>query len=345
MNTRLVAVAGALLAIACAHPSVDQPISAGRAWSSTLQRDHPLVGRIWDQRTGAFVDEGALDAALAGADLVLLGEVHDNPDVHVIQARLLHAIVASGRRPALAFEMLDEDVQPRVDRSLAEHPGDPDALARAVEWEQSGWYGFSMYRPIFAVGFRARLPIVAANLPRAVAKDVALRGREALTPALATELARYEPLPAAVVASLRAEMKASHCDAPLPEPFLDKLSLAQRARDAQMASRMLAGATSAGAVLITGNGHVRADRGVPSYLARTAPGRKVLAVGVFEVSAGKTEPSQYAAEFGDGPLPFDYVVFTPVTVREDPCVELRKHDWKMHPAKPSPERASSDGAK
>jgi uncharacterized iron-regulated protein len=335
VNSRLLVVGLVLLASGCArhHPpaaSVEQPIAAGRTWISTKQRDHPLVGRIWDQRAGAFVDEAALEAALARADLVILGEVHDNPDVHVLQARVLRSMTAAGRRPALAFEMLDEDLQARIDRSLAEHPGDPDALARAVDWEHRGWYGFSMYRPIFAVGLGAGLPVVAANLPRTVAKDVAMRGRDALTPALATELARYEPLPPEVVRSLRAEMKASHCDAPLPEPFLDKLSLAQRARDAQMASRMLAAATSTGAVLVTGNGHARTDRGVPAYLAREARGRNVISVGIVEVSAGKSEPAQYAAEFGEGPLPLDYAIFTPVTDREDPCEGLRGHDWKMN---------------
>src|SRR5512133_990219 len=97
----------ALLASACAprfDPRlVDVPI-AGRTWVSTDQVSHPLVGRIWEPRTGKFVDEAALDAALASAEWVALGEVHDNPDHHLLQARLLRAVVASGRRPALAFE-------------------------------------------------------------------------------------------------------------------------------------------------------------------------------------------------------------------------------------------------
>jgi uncharacterized iron-regulated protein len=311
---------------------VQQPISSSRSWVSTKHRDHPLVGKIWDARAGAFVDEAALDAALASAHFVLLGEVHDNPDAHLVQARLLGAITAAGRRPALAFEMLDEDQQPAVDGSLAGHPGDPDALARAVDWEHGGWYAFSMYRPIFAVGLEAGLPVVAANLARPVAKDVAKRGREALTPALSAQLASYEPLPPELAKSLRDEMRASHCDAPLPEPFLDKLALAQRARDAQMANRMIGGATADGAVLVTGDGHARKDRGVPSYLARDAPGRPILAVGILEVSPGKPAPSDYGAEFGAAAPPFDLVVFTPATEREDPCAEFRNHDWsKMKP--------------
>jgi uncharacterized iron-regulated protein len=334
VNARLalaaLAVTAVALAPACAHnsaPGVKQPISPSRAWISPKHRDHPLAGRIWDAGARAFVDEAALGVALSRAHFVVLGEVHDNPDVHLVQARLLGAITAAGRRPALAFEMLDEDQQAAVDGSLARNPGDPDALARAVDWEHGGWYAFSMYRPIFAAGLGAGLPVVAANLSRPVAKDVAKRGREALTPALDAQLARYEPLPPEVAKSLRDEMRASHCDAPLPEPFLDKLALAQRARDAQMANRMIQGATPDGTVLVTGDGHARKDRGVPAYLAREASARSRLSVGILEISPGKDAPGDYAAEFGTEALPFDLVVFVPVTEREDPCAEFRAHGF------------------
>jgi uncharacterized iron-regulated protein len=323
-------LSAAALASGCARPNaaaaVRQPISRERSWVSTLERDHPLVGRIWDPHANAFVDEAALTAAVAGADLVLLGETHDNADHHLIQARLVRAIGAAGKHPALAFEMIDSDLQAAVAAAQARAPRDPDAIARAVDWQHSGWYDFSLYRPVFAAGMDAGMPIVAANLPHSVAKGVAMHGDRALPDGLRTQLARYEPLPPEVVSSLRAEMRASHCDAPLPEPFLDKLSLAQRARDAEMADRMRQGATPSGAVLVTGAGHARRDRGVPMYLARDAPGKRIVSIGLFEVSASKREPAQYAAEFGSA-VPFDLVVFTPGQAREDPCENLRGHDW------------------
>jgi uncharacterized iron-regulated protein len=325
-----VSLAAALAGCARQRPNaklVLEPISADRRWVSAEHRDHALVGRIWDERAQDFVTEDALVRALAEADFALLGEIHDNPDHHVIQARLVRAIAAGGKRPALAFEMMGADKQDAIDAALAKRPRSPDAVARAVEWDRSGWFGFAMYRPVFAAGLDAGMAIVAANLPVADAKRVAKEGAEALSPELRGVLARQEPLPADVVASLRAEMKASHCDAPLPEPFLDRLALAQRARDAQMASRVTAGGGSGGGILITGNGHVRTDRGVPSYLARDDGTRRMVAVGLFEVLPERTTPAQYAEEYGSARLPFDFVVFTPRTQREDPCAALRGHDW------------------
>jgi uncharacterized iron-regulated protein len=313
----------AVAAAACA-PRVDprlvaQPIE-GRTWVSALHRDHPLVGRIWDARRGAFVDEGALAAALAEGDFVLLGEVHDNADHHLLQARLVRAITAAGRRPALAFEMLATDQQPAVDGALARAPSEPDALAKAVGWKESGWPDFALYRPIFAAGLEAGLPVVAANLPRAQAKAIVGKGEAAIDPALRARLARDEPLPAEVREALRGEMRESHCGA-LPEPLLDPLILAQRARDAQMALRLEETGAGRGAILVTGNGHVRTDRGVPALLAQEAPGRKIVAVALVEVEPEVKAPGPRGA-YGESGVPADFVVFTPGAERDDPCEGL-----------------------
>jgi uncharacterized iron-regulated protein len=318
----------ALLAAACAprfDPRlVDVPI-AGRPWVSPGLVRHPLVGRIWDPRAARFVDEGTLTAAVASADFVALGEIHDNPDHHLLQARLVRAIVAAGRRPALAFEMIDADRQAAVDASVAAAPHDPDAVASAAAWRKGGWGDFRLYRPIFAAGLDAGLPIVAANLSRPELQDLRSKGREALDEGIRARLARDEPIPEATLAALRAEMEESHCGE-LPESMLDKLVLVQRARDARMAERMTTAGATRGAVLVSGKGHARTDRGATAVVAKDAPGRRVVAVAFTEVQAGEEDPASYLEdEDAKAPAPFDFVVFTPRTEREDPCEAMRAH--------------------
>ena len=76
------------------------------------------------------------------------------------------------------------------------------------------------------------------------------------------------------------------------------------------------------AALVTGNGHARTDRGVPLYLARQAPGLRVVALGQIEVRDGATSLADYAE---NGLLPFDYVWFSErVADRPDPCEGFRK---------------------
>jgi len=320
------------LATACAssrppaHPPATElvaaPIAPGRPWLATRERAHPLAGRIWDVKRQVFAEEGILASAVAGSDFVILGEVHDNPDHHVVQARLVRTIGAIGKRPTLALEMLDLEDQAAVDGALAADPRSADGLGKAVKWDESGWPSFTLYRPILVAALGSGMPVLAANLPVPLVRGVVRQGKAALPEPVRVRLERDEPLPEVVVQELRDEMRSSHCNV-LPEPMLDPMALAQRARDAQMAER-LSHAGTAGAILITGNGHARTDRGVPAILARDVPTRRVVSVGLLEVEAGRPAPADYAADWGAaGVLPFDYVVFTPGAERPDPCEKLR----------------------
>src|SRR5206468_1524193 len=69
-------------------------------WESPAERAHPLVGRIWDVKAGAFIGEDVLVARLVASRFVLLGERHDNADHHALQAKLVRAMVEAVRRLA-----------------------------------------------------------------------------------------------------------------------------------------------------------------------------------------------------------------------------------------------------
>src|SRR5688500_17120311 len=49
----------------------------------------------------------ALADAISRRPVVLLGEVHDNATQHAVRAEALRRLLASGARPALAFEQFD----------------------------------------------------------------------------------------------------------------------------------------------------------------------------------------------------------------------------------------------
>ena len=310
MGLRLPLVAAAVLVVAgCARPT----------WQSPLEQDHPLAGRVWDVAAARFIAPRTLEAALATRRYVLLGEKHDNPDHHALQARLLHALVEAGRRPAVAFEMLSTDRSEAIARQLAADPKNVDGLAEAVDWKQSGWPDWSQYRPIAQVALDAGLPVLAANIPTATARRLARGDASALDPALAAAYALDRPPPAEMLAAMTAELRAAHCGH-TPQR-VDGMVAAQRARDAQMAAALLGAATD-GAVLIAGTGHVRRDRGVPVYLRTRRPEASVAVVAFLEVRRERTAPEQYAAAWDDT-LPFDYVWFTPRVDDRDPCEAFR----------------------
>lgn len=294
--------AALLLVVACA------PVRS--AWQSPLRRDHPLVGKIWE---GArFVEEPEALARAGAAHFLLLGETHDNPDHHALQARFVRAHQDT---PAIVFEMLDVSQQAAVDGA----PRTADGIAHAVDWARSGWPEFAMYRPVFTAALEKGLPVVAGNLTR---KQMSVIVREQQLPPQIDALLGREGAPSRDEESaVREEMREEHCGQ-LPESMVAPMALAQRARDAQLALRMAG--SQAGAILIAGSGHVRSDRAVPAHLAALAPGLSVVSVAFLEVAAGKDMPQSYAAAFAGGKLPFDYVVFTPGAQREDPCKGFEK---------------------
>jgi uncharacterized iron-regulated protein len=311
----LLSVVAALL-LGCAARPAAIDLSA---WQAPVGREHPLVGRIWDTRGARFATPEALVAALAGGRYVLLGERHDNPDHHRVQAALVRGLLAAGRRPAVAFEMFTADDRAAIARHLAAAPRDAAGLAVAVDWKRSGWPDWAYYEPIAQAALDAGVPIVAANLAPSTVRALARGNPAALPDQLAGRYALDRPLPDGGQAALAAEISEAHCGH-IPADRVDGMVLAQRARDAMLADSLTAG-DGDGAVLIAGAGHVRADRGVPVYLRGRDPAASIVTVAALEVRDALTRPDDYAAAFG-GRLPFDWVWFTPRMEDVDPCASF-----------------------
>ncbi|MBE2275928.1 MAG: ChaN family lipoprotein [Rhodobacteraceae bacterium] len=251
---------------------------------------------------GREIEGAALDR-LPAAEITLLGEIHDNPQHHLNQARAVAAILPR----ALVFEMLPEGVAP--DPAAGR---DAAALAAAIGWNGRGWPDFALYAPIFAAAPQAR--IYGAELPRPEVRRAIGDGAAAVFGPRAARFGLTEPLPEALLQDALDEQFAAHCGA-MPREALSGMVEAQRLRDAALARAALRALEETGGpvAVIAGAGHVRRDRGLPFVLAAAAPGVTVLAVGQGE-SAESADSTAAPAD-----LPFDLWLLTPPAPREDPC--------------------------
>ncbi|HSF94182.1 MAG TPA: ChaN family lipoprotein [Thermohalobaculum sp.] len=259
---------------------------------------------------GAGISEASLVEVLRGADIVVIGEVHDSPIHHARQARLVRALRPGG----IAFEMVPQASEEGIQAFLAQG-GTAREIGPAIGWDRMRWPDWKMYAPVFVAAEGAY--VAGGGVPR---PELALARREGAARAYgggAEGLGLDQPLDAALRTELEDEMIASHCNM-LPREVATGMIESQRLRDARFAAAALRAYAAGGgkAVLITGNGHARTDRGVPAYLGRAMPELTVLSVGMIELAPGG-DPA-VAAE-----MPFDYVWFSEPTDRADPCAAFK----------------------
>lgn len=289
-------------------------------WESISARHAPLAGQIRDIRGAAELTAEALIQRLASADFVLLGEVHDNPDHHRLQAWITARLLESGHAFAVAFEMIDSSKAESLAGHLAASPGDSHGLGAALGWGKSGWPDWRHYQPIADAVLTKGLPIIAANLSPDLARAVAREGLAALPPAMAPALGLDIAGDAGLLIDHGAEIQRAHCGM-LPPDRLGNFALAQYARDAEMARAMAEPWRQTdgkrGVILIAGAGHVRNDRGVPRHLARLAPGARVISLAFVE------SPDEGFSQQALAGLPYDIAWFTARSKSVDHCATLQ----------------------
>ena len=268
---------------------------------------------ILDVTQGKRITQAELVAVLRQADIVILGEYHDNPEHHQVQAE----IVSQLQPKALAAEMIPQASEEGIAVFL-EQGGDPGQIGPAIGWEKLGWPDWQIYRPVFEAADLNR--VFGGGLPRKQIIGSIRSGARATAAAAADAVlvrALDAPLPEGAQAAMETQMIVAHCNK-LPESAAPGMVEAQRLRDASFAAAALRAFQAGGGpvVLITGNGHARKDRAVPLYLRQLAPELSVVSVGIIESDLAVDGPDL-------PPQPYDFVWATLVSDRDDPCVDFR----------------------
>ena len=234
--------------------------------------------------------------------MIWLGEVHDNPAHHRVQAELVAQVAPA----ALVFEMLTPA------QAAAPQPSDrrdAEALDAALGWSGGPWPDWAMYAPVFLAAPDAALYGAARSqddMRRAVEN-----GAGTVFGDDAERFGLTDPLPPDEQSVREALQAAAHCDA-LPADLLPGMVGAQRLRDADLAAAALTALDETGGpvVVIAGSGHARTDWGGPALLARAAPDVAQFAVGQVEGEAAREAP-------------YDAVMTAAAPGRGDPCAAFR----------------------
>ena len=121
----------------------------------------------------------AVVKAMADADVVFLGEQHDDAVGHAVEAELFRRAVETyspQRRVGLSLEMFERDVQVVLDEYLGGLITEQHFLSSSRPWPNYK----TDYRPMVELAKEKRLAVIAANAPRRYVNMVSRNGREAL---------------------------------------------------------------------------------------------------------------------------------------------------------------------
>jgi uncharacterized iron-regulated protein len=132
--------------------------------------------RVYISAKKQFTNIERLASDAARADVLFVGEEHDNVATHQAELALLQALARQRGDIVLALEMFERDVQEPLAHFLLGHTTEEEFLAVARPWPQYA----RDYKPLVDFAIARQWSVVAANVPRSLAAEVSKFGLGAL---------------------------------------------------------------------------------------------------------------------------------------------------------------------
>ncbi|MFL4470137.1 ChaN family lipoprotein [Tateyamaria armeniaca] len=182
---------------------------------------------------------------LEQAETILIGERHGFAPHQNRVALILEELALRGRFPTLALEMLEPAQMPALETYRADNPEYVGGLGAALNWSETGWPAWSFYEPVFRAAFRAKLEVMAADLPKEEQRLIRRTGETSLD---YSQIA-YEEWIKSIAEALCLDPSSK---------FVRHEALRQIARDQHIANSI--DSVPGHAVLVAGGEHIRSDR-------------------------------------------------------------------------------------
>ena len=288
---------------------------APRGSVSTAPVSVPGV-RTVDASSGTDISFDDLVRRVSSADVIFVGEQHDDPETHRVELGILEAIGRSGRPVVLSLEMFERDAQPLLNDYLAGRVTETDFLARSRPWDRY----VTDYRPMVELAKANGWPVVASNIPRPMASAVgrkALAALDTLTPAERAWAARDIQCPDDAYRTRFMDTMRGHgpggaspaAGDTLPTAVATRFYLAQCIKDETMAEAIVEARQHAprNAIVVHYDGAFHSDfrLGTVSRVQRRAPDAKLVVITAVPVTTDLS-----AATLADHKDRADFIIFT-----------------------------------
>lgn len=287
----LLALTGAL----CASCRTRDPYTDW-AWSGAPEpgsnytpkvQSSPYTLAMFEGSTGRPLSWPDLWEGMKWADIVIIGEQHDDAVAHRVQLTMVEEAMVAWPGSAISMEMLERNEQAALDAYMA---GSMDRDAFMDATNSRNWAGkdswVRWYQPMVDAARDNGGRVVAANAPREYVRRARLEGYEALAALPPEERAHFDlpaaPPPASYRERFR-EFMSSDGNAPTDEE-LDTMLRSQRLWDATMAASIVGACKTlprnAKVVHVVGQFHSEFDGGLVSEIQARDGSARILTISV-----------------------------------------------------------------
>ncbi|NJR73533.1 MAG: ChaN family lipoprotein [Scytonema sp. CRU_2_7] len=214
-------------------------------------------------------------------NVVYLGEIHDNPEDHKKQLKILHELYNRNPKIAIAMEMFQRPYQKVVNQYLAGKLTEKELIEKS-EYEKLWVFPWEYYAPILKFAKEKRLSVMALNTPSEITRKVSREGLESLTqyerkfiPLLSEIRTDNEEYRQKLQTIFQQHQAASHGNSADVEKFFQ----AQVLWDETMAdgiAKFVKAHPNYQVIVLAGQGHIIYGYGIPDRVARRLKDKKFM---------------------------------------------------------------------
>jgi uncharacterized iron-regulated protein len=266
---------------------------------AVLAQSSYVPQRVYDTDDKRFVDFESMLVELAKADVVFVGEQHDDPNTHRLELAILEGLGRRRGNVIVSLEMFERDAQETLEHFLMGHVAEDEFLKVSRPWPRYA----TDYKPLVALASSKQWPVVAANVPRPIASEVSKAGFAALDAKGDTErewFARERQCPVdddyfkRFAAAMNQHPGASSSSSAPPDAAMramtERFYFAQCLKDETMAESIanahaVASGNNPRPLVVHFNGSFHSDYGLgtASRTKRRLPGKKVVVLSLVPV--------------------------------------------------------------
>ncbi|WP_321491329.1 ChaN family lipoprotein [uncultured Desulfobacter sp.] len=329
-------------------------VSGCATTSAIIMRNDPLIGMVVQVETGKPVSFSGLVDTLNHSDIVYLSEKHDNPIHHVIQHRIIQALVDQGRSPIIGFEFFSYQDTPLLlnlmDAGGKEHSPKMEKAIEQRTREKLGWKNqpdtmWGYYWDLLKLVSDNNLYAAGLDLPATEKQRITHKGLDGLSAIELQQLfstglsnTAYESYMKSVFVKVHCGMGHDRMTDRLYDTWVTRndrmaLSVVELFNAVQMQERDKTNRKAGPVVIIIGAGHTDYGLGVIDRVHHLKPDAGQINLSITEIDRAPLDLQQYLSPLSleglDPLLPADYLWFTQRVTYEDPCEKFRTALEKM----------------